>query len=110
MKIFNTERFCADISNLRKDSTQQKVAETLGVNRSTLSFLEGGKQTPSLEILNRVCELCKTTPNDYFIEQENDGLLYLMGSLKSEDKSKIVNLMERISIKEKYAVLNKRSI
>lgn len=110
MKSFNLEKFCTDLVSLRGEKTQAIFAEELNINRSTLSLLESGKQIPSLEILNKVCNLGTTQPNDYFIENQNDGLLYLMGSLEDNDKDKIDELMERINIKEKYEILSRRCI
>lgn len=108
MKSFNLTKFCADLVNLRKDSTQVKFAKILGINRSTLSFLETGKQIPSLEILTKVCDLGNFQANDYFFDSENDGLIYLMGTLQDNDRDKIKEMMENIKIKEKYAMLSRR--
>lgn len=110
MKTFNLEKFCLDLVSLRKRTTQVKVAELLGINRSTLSLLEKGKQTPSLDILSKVCELGKFNANEYFIDNENDGLLYLMGSLEEKDREKISVMMDVIKIKEKYAMLSRRCL
>ena len=75
MKTFDTKKFCNDLTKLRGQETQQSFAEKLGINRSTLSLLETGKQIPSLDILNRVCNLGRFQPNDYFREQNNEALL-----------------------------------
>lgn len=108
MKTFNLEKFCADLLKLRKDSTQAKIADALGINRSTLSLLEAGKQIPSLDILSKVCALGRFKANDYFIDNEKDALVYLMGTLKNNDIDKINTMMEHIKIKEKYAMLSRR--
>lgn len=108
MKTFNLEKFCKDLVALRENVTQVKFAEKLGINRSTLSLLEAGKQIPSLDILNKVCNIGNFQPNSYFIDEENDGLIYLMGTLQESDKDKIKELMDRIKIKEKYAMLSRR--
>jgi len=110
MKIFDLPRFCSDLISLRSDSTQVKVAEKLGVNRSTLSLLETGKQIPSLDILTKVCALGGFDTNSYFYDEENDGLLYLMGSLEEKDCQKIIEILEIIKIKEKYAMLSRRCV
>ncbi len=110
MKTFDTKKFCNDLTKLRGQETQQSFAEKLGINRSTLSLLETGKQIPSLDILNRVCNLGRFQPNDYFREQNNEALLYLMGSLEEADKEKITSMMTRIRIKEKYEMLARRCI
>ena len=86
MKEFNGEKFCKDIIELRGTDSQSAFAEKLGINRSTLSLLENGKQIPT-----------------------KDSLVYLMGSLDEADKVKIEEMSERIRIKEKYERLAKRS-
>lgn len=110
MKTFNLEKFCLDLVSLRTNTTQVKVAKSLGINRSTLYLLENGKQIPSLDILSKVCELGNFNPNEYFIDNENDGLLYLMGSLEENDREKIIEMMDVIKIKEKYAMLSRRCV
>lgn len=110
MKTFDTKKFCEDLMGLRGQETQQTFAEKLGINRSTLSLLETGKQIPSLEILNKVCNLGGFQPNDYFREHNNEALIYLMGTLEENDKEKIAEMMGKIKIKEKYEMLAKRSI
>lgn len=108
MKTFDIEKFCKDLTDLRGAESQQKFAEKLGINRSTLSLLETGKQIPSLEILNKVCNLSSFQPNDYFVDYDNDALIYLMGTLEEADKERITSMMERIRIKEKYEILARR--
>lgn len=108
MKSFNLTKFCADLVELRKDATQAIVAEKLGINRSTLSLLETGKQIPSLEILTKVCDYGNYRAIDYFFDDENDGLIYLMGTLMDNDMDKIKDMMDNIKIKEKYEMLSRR--
>jgi len=108
MKKFNSEKFCTDLVVLRSDSTQVKLSKVLGINRSTLSLLETGKQTPSLEMLTKVCNLTGFQANDYFVDIENNGLIYLMGTLETNDKEKIHEMLENIKIKEKYEMLSRR--
>lgn len=110
MKTFDLDKFCRDLTGLRTNSTQAKFANILGVNRSTLSLLETGKQIPSLEILTKVCSLAGSQANDYFADSENDGLIYLMGTLEDSDKEKITKVMENIKIKEKYEILSRRCV
>lgn len=109
MKAFNTEKFCRDLAVLRGRETQASFAPKLGVNRSTLSLLENGKQMPTLDILNRVCALSGRSTDDYFVESTRDSLVYLMGNLEEADKVKIKEMADRIRIKEKYEMLAKRS-
>lgn len=108
MKTFNNEKFCNDLLKLRENSTQVNLAERLGINRSTLSLLESGKQIPSLDIFNAVCNLGNYEPNDYFMEHNDDALIYLMGKLEESDKEKINEMIEIIKIKEKYSMLSRR--
>jgi len=110
MKTFNLARFCADLIALRADSTQTNFSKLLETNRSTLSLLESGKQIPSLDILTKVCSLGKFKAEDYFEDTENDGLLYLMGTLEENDREKINNMMHHIKIKEKYAIISRKCV
>lgn len=110
MKSFNTEKFCQELISLRGNETQQKFSERLGINRSTLSLLETGKQMPSLEILNKICNVFDKDPGSYFVEGDSNALIYLMGSLEESDKNKIITMMDRIKTREKYEVLARRCI
>lgn len=109
MKEFNGEKFCKDIIELRGTDSQSAIAEKLGINRSTLSLLENGKQIPTLELFNKLCTLASKSTEEYFKETTKDSLVYLMGSLDEADKVKIEEMSERIRIKEKYERLAKRS-
>lgn len=108
MKSFNLTKFRDILIQTRGDSSQQIFAEKLGTNRSTLSLLESGKQLPSLEILTKLCSFAATTPDSFFLEKENDGLVFLMGTLDEKDRTEINLVLERIQIKNKYAALCKR--
>ncbi len=110
MKTFNTTLFSDDLKQLRKKSNKSQItfSKELEINRSTLSLLENGKQLPDLEILNKICTLTSKKPSDYFIDNQNDGLIYLMGSLEENDKVKIEELIEKIKLKEKYEILARR--
>ena len=108
MKEFNGEKFCNDLIALRGKESQDKFAQKLKVNRSTLSLLENGKQMPTIDILSIFCDLSGTLTDDYFIESTTDSMVYLMGKLEESDKAKIEEMAERIRIKEKYELLAKR--
>lgn len=110
MKSFNMEMFCQELIFLRKGQTQQEFAQKLGINRSTLSLLETGKQIPSLDILNKICSISNKNPGDYFTESDSDALIYLMGSLDENDKEKIGVMMHRIKTREKYETLARRCV
>jgi DNA-binding XRE family transcriptional regulator len=109
MKEFNSEQFCSDLIALRGKESQSTFAEKLNIKRPTLSLLENGKQLPTLDILSRVCELSGKKTDDYFWESRRDPLVFLMGSLDESDKKRIADMVTRISIKEKYELLSKRS-
>ena len=68
------EKFCHQLISLRADKTQQAFANEIGINRSTLSLLETGKQLPTLEILNKICDFSNMIIDEFFIENEKDGL------------------------------------
>lgn len=108
MKSFDTEKFRKELLSLRGNETQQVFSGKLGLNRSTLSLLETGKQLPSLEILNKICSISGRDVGEYFIESDSDALIYLMGSLEESDKGKITAMMDRIKTREKYEVLARR--
>lgn len=110
MKTFNTRKFCHQLISLRADKTQQAFADEIGINRSTLSLLETGKQLPTLEILNKICDFSKMIIDEFFIENENDGLIYLMGNMDESDRKKIGTMIEKIHTREKYSVLARRCL
>ena len=109
MKEFNGDKFQKDLVSLRGKESQADFAPKLALNRSTLSLLENGKQIPTIDILNRICNLSGNSVDDYFMESTVDSLVYLMGSLNESDKEKIKEMAERIRIKEKYELLARRS-
>jgi len=47
--------------------TQEKLAETAGVRRETIIFLEQGKYNPSLKLAHNVAKALKTTVGKIFI-------------------------------------------
>lgn len=108
MKTFNLSKFCSDLNNLRGVNTQSDFSKKLGINRSTLSLLESGKQIPSLDILTKVCNLGDFKTEDYFEDVKNDSLIYLMGTLETTDREKINTMMKHIKIKEKYALISRK--
>lgn len=108
MKEFNVKKFCEDLVALRGKESQAAFAEKLEIKRPTLSLLENGKQMPTIDILNRICNLSGKNTDEYFVDSTTDSLVYLMGSLNESDKIKIEEMAERIRIKEKYELLAKR--
>ncbi len=112
MKKFNVRMFCSDLVEIRKKNgmSQNDLSNELCINRSTLSLIENGKQMPDLDLLNKICSITGKNPGDYFVDDYNDGLIYLMGTLNKEDKVKIEELIERIKVIEKYEILAKRCL
>lgn len=108
MIAFNGKKFCNDIVELRGSESQDSFGQKIGINRSTLSLLECGKQMPTIEILSKICGISGKRTDEYFNESSSDSLVYLMGSLQESDKLKIEEMAERIRIKEKYELLAKR--
>ena len=47
--------------------TQEKLAQTVGVRRETIIFLEQGKYNPSLRLAHNVAKALKTTVDELFI-------------------------------------------
>lgn len=109
MKEFNQEKFCEDLVALRGEKSQKEFAKEFGIKRSTLSLLENGKQIPNITILGQLCKLAQKSVDEYFVDSTKDALVYLMGSLKEEDKVEVKKMAERIQIKEKYELLAKRN-
>lgn len=56
----------------RKDMTQAALAETVGVRRETIVFLEKGKYNPSLRLAWQVARALDTTIDDLFLFGEED--------------------------------------
>jgi len=47
--------------------TQEKLAETVGVRRETIIFLEQGKYNPSLRLAHNIARVLKTTVEELFV-------------------------------------------
>ena len=107
-RIFRADYFCEVLKNIRGNSSQVDFATSLETNRSTLSLLETGKQLPTVELLNIIANKASVDLNDFFVDQEEDGLFYMMGKLNKKDAEMIKELKEVIAIKEKYRALEKR--
>ncbi len=52
--------------------TQEKLAETVGVRRETIIFLEQGKYNPSLRLAHKVAKALGTTIEELFIFDDED--------------------------------------
>jgi len=108
MKAFNSAGFCADIIKARGNRSQQQIAESIGINRSTLSLLETGKQLPMLDVFTKICDFYSLKADSYFSEsQENTPDVFMMGKLCKEDEDKLKLMLERIRVREKYERLSR---
>lgn len=105
---FNSEKFSVDLKGYRANRSQQEIADELGIHRSTLSQLENGKLIPSLENLRVFCEKTNKKFDSYFLREEQDPVLLMMGKMKGSDKENLMEVLNRISIRQKYIAINKR--
>ncbi len=51
----------------RRNLTQEKLAEMVGIRRETVIFLEQGKYNPSLKLAHRVSRALQADINEVFI-------------------------------------------
>ena len=57
----------------RYDMTQEELAKRVGVRRETISFLERGRYNPSLRLAHDVAVALKTTIDELFIFEDEEG-------------------------------------
>lgn len=99
-----------NLRNLRKSFklTQQEVADILGIDRSTYTFYEAGKSTPTKENLIKLCDIYNVTVG------------YLLGVEKNCPELKVASRSDRIdetttglneiSRNEKFIIMAYRSL
>jgi transcriptional regulator with XRE-family HTH domain len=105
---FNTELFMKVFKEYRGEKSQSDIAKELNLGRSMISLLENGKQVPTLETLKNICEKINKDVSTFFIKEEEDPILLLMGRLKETDRNNLHEVLERISIREHYIAINNR--
>lgn len=105
---FNKELFTQKLKEFRGSRSQNDIADELDIKRPTLSLLENGKQLPTLEILTKVCLKTDMSIDSFFIKDEQNPVLLMMGQLRESDRPKLGNVMDRIKIREKYIAISKR--
>lgn len=56
------------IQKLRKntDMTQEDVAEKIGISRAYMGYIEQGRYSPSLEVLEKIARVLKVKMSDLF--------------------------------------------
>jgi putative transcriptional regulator len=57
----------------RYDLTQDDLAKKVNVRRETILYLEKGKYNPSLKLAHDIAKTLRTTIDDLFIFEENEG-------------------------------------
>jgi len=57
----------------RYDLTQDDLAKKVGARRETILYLEKGKYNPSLKLAHDIAKILRTTIDDLFIFEENEG-------------------------------------
>ncbi len=57
----------------RYDMTQEELALEVGVRRETISFLERGRYTPSLQLAHDVAKVLNATIDELFIFDDRNG-------------------------------------
>ncbi len=95
---------------LRKSSnmTQQKVADILGIDRSTYSFYELGKTRPKLDILKDIAKLFKTTVDFLLADEIDSGIENLVSSPKLFEEYSFDDKFNDLSDFEKAVVFKTR--
>lgn len=71
---------------LKKNLTQEQLAEKIGITSITLSKLENGKSWISLETLEKLIKILDVKPYQLFIETQNEYRQYKEILLKSINK------------------------
>jgi putative transcriptional regulator len=57
----------------RYDMTQDDLARKVGARRETISFLERGRYNPSLKLAHDVAVALRTTIDELFIFEDEEG-------------------------------------
>lgn len=73
MKKLSIEKMAKTVANKRKEKkiTQTKLADLTGINRTMLSRLESFDYTPSIDQLQRLCEVLEIDIVDLFENEKN---------------------------------------
>jgi putative transcriptional regulator len=60
------------VERVKKEITQEKLAELVGVSRQTISLLESGKDIPSTLLAMKISFVFQVPVNEIFDLEEND--------------------------------------
>lgn len=95
--------FAQRLRQLRRANglTQQKLAECLGLQRSTYAYYESGKTTPSFDTLRKIA-LVYGVSVDYLIDAHgcSDEELVLLSWFRRLDADAKENVLSELSLKE----------
>ncbi len=102
--------FAENLRTLRKNFklTQQEVADILGIDRSTYTFYEAGKSTPSKENIIKLCDIFNVTVGYLFGVEKNCPELKVANP--SDQIGESVEGLNEISRKEKFILMAYRSL
>lgn len=101
------DRFIADritALRLKKNISEYRMSLELGQSKSYIQGITSGKAYPSVKQLFNICDYFDITLSEFFDEetdnpQQMHTVLALAKQLKSEDLSRIIDLMGRLGEK-----------
>lgn len=98
------------LKELRKNSalTQKQIADVIGIDRSTYSYYENGKASPSLEVLIKIAKVFNVTL-DYIIYGEESKTVQPVSVLTDNYTSySKVDSFVNLSLEEKNLLMYSR--
>ena len=83
--MIDKQRIGAQLLDLRKSRgwTQEYVADRVGVNRSTVSNIERGTRSLTLETLRKFCDLFSVEVSYFSIEADADEVVDVLERLRT---------------------------
>ncbi|AWB43861.1 transcriptional regulator [Paenibacillus sp. CAA11] len=57
------------VARLKRDMSQEELAEAVGVTRQTIGLIEAGKYNPTIRLCVSICRTLGVTLNDLFWEE-----------------------------------------
>lgn len=99
------------LKELRKNSslTQEQISEVIGVDRSSYSYYENGKATPSLGVLIKIAKVFNVTL-DYIVFGEHSETVETVTLADSGNGYKKVDSFANLSDDEKNLLMYSRLI
>lgn len=62
------------IARVKKDLTQQQLAEKVGITRQTVSLIEKGKYNPTLKLCLSICDVVNKSLDELFWVDKEDRI------------------------------------